>query len=96
MAEAHATDLDQKLDTLAAGSLLHGEPQVIAPGINIRVALDRFLESGSEILTVISHDSRPLGCLTGAYALRRYSEGLERQRAAEHGDSGLFGPPAAG
>ena len=94
LAEAHATDLDQKLDTLTAGSLVHGGPEFIAPETNIRTALGRFLDAKSEILTVTSREGRVLGSLSEAYALRRYNEALERQRAADHGDSGLFGSPA--
>jgi CIC family chloride channel protein len=94
LAEAHATDLDQKLDTLTAVSLVHGGPEFIAPETNIRMALRRFLDVKSEILTVTSREGRVLGSLSEAYALRRYNEALERQRAADHGDSGLFGSPA--
>ena len=47
-----------------------------------------------EVLAVISPaDERLVGYLSEAYALRRYSDALEKLRADEHGDSGLFGTP---
>jgi CIC family chloride channel protein len=92
LAEAHAAELDDRLASLAAGDLAKGAMHVAAPGDNIRVALSRFVAGRTEVLAVISpNDERLVGYLSEAYALRRYTDALEKLRADEHGDSGLFG-----
>ena len=40
---------------------------------------------------MISPSDELVGYLSEAYALRRYTDALEKLRADEHGDSGLFG-----
>ena len=92
LAEAHAADLDDRLAELTAGDLAKGPMHVAAPEENIRVALSRFMTARTEVLAVISPaDERLVGYLSEAYALRRYTDALEKLRADEHGDSGLFG-----
>ena len=77
---------------LVAGDLAKGAMHVAAPDENIRVALSRFVAGRTEVLAVISpSDERLVGYLSEAYALRRYTDALEKLRADEHGDSGLFG-----
>jgi CIC family chloride channel protein len=94
LAEAHSADLDDRLATLTAGDLAKGPSHVVPPDENIRVALARFVAGRTEVLAVISPaDDRLIGYLSEAYALRRYSDALEKLRADEHGDSGLFGTP---
>jgi CIC family chloride channel protein len=96
VAEAHSSDLDDKLAELTAQSLVHGPADTIAPEVNVRIALARFVKTKTELLAVVARDGRLLGSLSESYALRRYSDALERQRALEYGDSGLFGPAGKG
>ncbi|MFO1059098.1 MAG: chloride channel protein [Dongiaceae bacterium] len=93
VAEAHSSDLDERLAGLVAQSLVQGPAETIAPEVNVRIALARFVKSKTELLAVVARDGRLVGSLGESYALRRYSDALERQRASEVGDSGLFGPP---
>ncbi|WP_207477285.1 chloride channel protein [Arenibaculum pallidiluteum] len=94
MTEAHSPDLDAKLDELRACDIRHGPTQYLLPGQNVRTALNRFVSAEMETLAVIPATGvrKPIGYLTEAYALRRYNQELERNRAAELGDSALFGP----
>jgi CIC family chloride channel protein len=91
--DAHGADLDERLDSLTARDLRHGETQFLLPPQNVRTALARFVNAELETLPVLASasDRRVVGFLTEAYALRRYNQELERTRGDEIGDSSLFG-----
>jgi chloride channel protein, CIC family len=92
-ADAHNPDLDQKLDQ-PIDELRATVDQFLLPEQNVRTALRRFSNSETETLAVVS-DAKTLlvvGFLTEGYALRRYSQELERSRAEELGEHSLYGP----
>ncbi len=93
-ADAHNPDLDEKLATMTAGDLRQGAYQFLLPQQNIRAALDLFLSAELEALPVVASatDHSLIGFVTEAYALRRYSQELERARAGDLSDNTLFGP----
>ncbi|MCW5770468.1 MAG: chloride channel protein [Rhodospirillaceae bacterium] len=82
------------IDPEATAQSLVQNRSYLVPDTPVRDALDRFAQQEVEALAVVDNaDSRRLiGYLTEAYALRRYSQALERQRGYEIGDSELFGP----
>ena len=63
------------------------------PDIDVRTALFRFEESEVETLPVLAglNNRRVIGYVTEAYALRRYTQEMERRRNAELGERDLFG-----
>ncbi|HXA69626.1 MAG TPA: chloride channel protein [Stellaceae bacterium] len=92
-ADAYNPDLDQKLDQ-PIDELRTTVDQFLLPEQNVRTALRRFSSSETETLAVVS-DAKTLhvvGFLTEGYALRRYSQELERSRAEELGEHSLYGP----
>jgi CIC family chloride channel protein len=92
-ADAYNPDLDQKLDQ-PIDELRTTADQFLLPEQNVRTALRRFGSSETETLAVVS-DAKTLlvlGFLTEGYALRRYSQELERSRAEELGEHSLYGP----
>jgi len=93
-ADAHNHDLDDKLAAMTAKDLRQGETNFLLPQQSVRSALTLFATAEIETLGVVTNASerRLLGFVTEAYALRRYSQELERARAADLGDSTLFGP----
>ncbi|HEY0420059.1 MAG TPA: CBS domain-containing protein, partial [Acetobacteraceae bacterium] len=76
--EAHAAD--SKAETLA--DLLHYEDDMLLPQLSIKDAIAMFENAEADALAVVDgRDSRRvLGLLTEQYALRRYSEELDRRR----------------
>jgi len=93
-ADVHNHDLDDKLETMKAGDLRRGQTCFLLPHENVKIALGRFQQTELEALPVLASANvhRVVGYLTEAYALRRYSQELERARASDLGDSALFGP----
>ncbi len=92
MAVVHDPQYDEVIDVgLVADLVNRGGPHLL-PSENVRAALTRFEESQTESLPVLSAraDPRVIGYLTEAYALRRYTQELERRRAAELGEEKLF------
>jgi CIC family chloride channel protein len=92
MATVHDPQYDDVIDVgLVADIVNRGGPYLL-PSENIRNALVRFETSQIEALPVLSAEADPrvIGFLTEAYALRRYTQELERRRAAELGDEKLF------
>lgn len=85
--EAHNPDIDDALPGLVAGDLAGHAPQFLLPEDNVRSALDRLEASQTEIMPVLSsrRERKPVGYLTEAYALKRYTQELERIRASETG-----------
>jgi chloride channel protein, CIC family len=92
--DAHHPDLDSEAEKPVAELLAHGAGQFLLPPQSIRVALQRFSGGEAETIAVVDNikDFRPIGFVTEGYALRRYSQELERSRAEEHGERTLFGP----
>ena len=93
-ADAHNPDLTEKLSSLTAGDLRQGEAHFLLPHQNVRAALERFSTAKIETLPVLASvtDRKAIGFVTEAYALRRYSEELERARGDDFSDTTLFGP----
>jgi len=93
-ADAHNPDLEDALGERLIDDLRQGVDAFLLPHQNIREALDSFSNAKIETLAVLSDqiERRMLGFLTEAYALRRYSQELERARAEELGERTLFGP----
>jgi CIC family chloride channel protein len=92
MLAVHDPQIDDVIDfTVVADLVGHGAVYLL-PSENVRTALARFEQTQTEALPVLSAraDPRVVGFLTESYALRRYSQELERRRAAELGDENLF------
>ena len=92
LATVHDPQYDDVIDVgLVADIVNRGGPYLL-PNENIRSALLHFETSQTEALPVLSAqaDPRVIGYLTEAYALRRYTQELERRRAAELGEEKLF------
>lgn len=92
MAALHDPQLDEAVDAGAAADLMELGSVYLLPEENVRAALTRFDENGTESLPVLAarNDRRVLGYVTEAYALRRYTQELERRRMAELGEQDLF------
>src|SRR5579862_7834798 len=75
-ADAHNPDLDEKLESLTAGSLRQGVGEFLLAYQNVRIALERFEKAELEVLPVLAsaEDHKVIGFVTEAYALRRYSQ----------------------
>ncbi|MCW3477637.1 chloride channel protein [Limobrevibacterium gyesilva] len=84
VAEAHATD--SKAESLT--DLLHYENDVLLPQMTIKEAVAAFEEAEADALAVVdgAESRRVIGALTEQYALRRYSEELERRRRELSGE----------
>jgi CIC family chloride channel protein len=100
MADVHDHEIDDALHGAVAGDLAAGPELFLLPFENIRTALARYDEGQTEDMPVL--DSRAgrqvIGYMTEAYALKRYSQELERMRSAELGERDLFalGPTPSG
>jgi CIC family chloride channel protein len=70
------------------GGLLHYQDAFLLPQMTIKEAVALFEDAESDALAVLeSRDSRKvIGILTEQYALRRYSEELERRRKELSGE----------
>jgi CIC family chloride channel protein len=79
--EVHAPDLDAKSEQLRAGDLAHHPSDFLLPQENLKLALTRFTEAEAEALAVLDNpdDRRVIGFVTEGYALRRYSQELEKR-----------------
>jgi CIC family chloride channel protein len=91
--EAHSPDTIADDNKVTVRDLVRADTAFLLPVENLRSALQRFQSAAVDVLPVISDEQerRVLGYLTEQYALRRYSEELERRRAAGD-DSGVFAP----
>lgn len=92
MATVHDPDITDAAATLVAGDLARGAGMYLQPKENLRVALGRFETVEMETLPVLSgmDEMKVIGYLTEAYALRRYTSELERQRNSETGLASPF------
>ncbi len=68
--------------------LLHNPRDVLLPRQNVKDAIARFEEAEADALVVVDEDGqgRVIGLLTEQYALRRYSDELDRARRAVSGE----------
>jgi CIC family chloride channel protein len=84
LSEAHA--LDRNAETLA--DLLHHQNDVLLPQMTVKDAIAMFEEAESDALAVVDgrDTRRVIGLLTEQYALRRYSEELDRRRRELSGE----------
>nr|WP_246499270.1 chloride channel protein [Azospirillum soli] len=75
------------------GELARHAGSFLLPGDDVRTVLNRFCGAEVEALPVLTArgDRRIVGYVTEAYALRRYSQELERRRGEELGERGLYG-----
>jgi CIC family chloride channel protein len=92
MLAVHDPQIDDVVDFTVVADLAGMKSVFLLPSENVRTALARFDQTQTEALPVLSAraDPRVVGYLTEAYALRRYTQELERRRAAELGDENLF------
>jgi CIC family chloride channel protein len=92
MADVHNAEIDDALEGAVAADLAENPDLFLLPYENVRTALARCEESQTEDLPVL--DSRTgrtlIGYMTEAYALKRYSQELERMRSADLGERDLF------
>ncbi|MEJ0070353.1 MAG: chloride channel protein [Pseudomonadota bacterium] len=81
LVEAHAPDLDAKVEQLMAGDLAHQQSEFLLPQDNIKLALTRFMTAEAETLAVLDNaDARQvIGFVTEGYLLRRYNQELEKR-----------------
>jgi len=89
---AHDPTLDPGTEQRTAGDLARSADAFLLPRQNVRQAIKLFVASEEETLPVVEsrRNRRLLGYLTEAYALRRYSQELERKRGEELGERNLF------
>ena len=80
VADAHLADVEVEAGPARLPQLLREPQTVLRPELNIKEAADLFDRTQSEALAVIDDDGRPIGLLTEAHVLRRYTEELERAR----------------
>ena len=85
VAEAHAPGTDE---AAKLPSILHYTDAMLTPQMTVKDAIGLFERAESDALAVVdSPDSRRvIGLLTEAYALRRYSEELDRRRKELSGE----------
>jgi CIC family chloride channel protein len=92
LAKAFDAKYDAEAETNLIGAITEERDDYLLPGENVRSALARFESTESEVLPVLeSRSERKIaGYMTEHYALRRYTQELERRRNAELGEQDLF------
>jgi CIC family chloride channel protein len=92
LAVAFDAKYDADAETRLVATLTEERNDYLLPGENVRSALARFESTESEVLPVLESrsDRKIVGYMTEAYALRRYTQELERRRSAELGEQDLF------
>ncbi|ACL60638.1 chloride channel protein [Methylobacterium nodulans] len=88
--EAHAAPIDDKAGSMRVADILRCHGDVLLPQMNAKEAAALFDRTESEALAVVENrqTARVIGLLTEKHTLRRYSEELDRQRAATIGETG--------
>ena len=88
----HDHELDDAAMGLVAGDLTAGKANFLLPEMDVRTALGRFEDSEAETLPVLAatDDSRVIGYVSEAYALKRFAHEMERQASAQFGERDLF------
>jgi len=92
LAELHGPDLGGAPEIMIVGKLLPASPVFLTKDEDIRSALAKFSEAQTETLPVVDdvEHMRLVGYLTESYALRRYSQELERRRGQDSGENNLY------
>ena len=90
--DLHDALIDEALDGAVAGDLAAAMDDYLLPSDNIRTALTRFDTLQIETLPVLlsAAERRVVGYVTEAYALKRYTQEMERMRGDELGQPDLF------
>ena len=85
LGEIYDRQYDDVADFVLAADLAGPKSDCLLPMENVRAALMRFEETRLEALPVLAAgaDPRVIGYMTEAYALRRYTEEMERRRREE-------------
>ncbi len=85
VSEAHAADADA---SRKVGSILHDASVTLVPQMTIKEAVEQFEAAESDALAVVDsrETKRVIGLLTEQYALRRYSEELDKRRRELSGE----------
>src|SRR5579859_2402313 len=88
----HDQELDDAAGVVVAGDLSGNRGHFLLPDMDVRTALSRFEDSESETLPVLAaaDDSRVIGYVSEAYALKRFAHEMERQHSAQVGERDLF------
>ncbi len=75
-------------ESLTVAAILHLQTHFLLPGINVKEALAAFVVAEADALAVVDgpETRQILGLLTEQYALRRYSEELDRRRREMSGE----------
>jgi CIC family chloride channel protein len=84
LSEAHASELAAE----RVSEILHHTNTILLPQMNIKEAVSLFENAESDALAVVDglESRRVIGLLTEQYALRRYSEELDRRRRELSGE----------
>jgi len=92
LAEAHRLEVDGEDDALTVAEIARGANRFLTPGQPVRETLDVFIAAASDTLPVVDNavDRHIQGCLSEAFALRRYYRELEARHSEELGDEDLF------
>ncbi len=93
MGSVHDPSQDEEAAKEPVSALAKHADAFVLPGDDVRTVLQRFCTAEVEALPVVASpaDRRIVGYVTEAYALRRYSQELERQRGEELGERSLYG-----
>ncbi|MFE1601770.1 chloride channel protein [Methylobacterium sp. ID0610] len=88
--EAHAAPIDEQAGATRVADILRCRGDMLLPQMNAKEAAALFDRTESEALAVVEsrQTARVIGLLTEKHTLRRYSEELDRQRAATVGEVG--------
>ncbi len=89
VADAHLADNETEAGPARLPELLRQPETVLRPALNIKEAADLFDRTQSEALAVVDDDNKPIGLVTEAHVLRRYTEELERARRDLAGEQWL-------
>ena len=83
VADAHLATAGSPAAPMPLAQLFRASKTVLRPELNIKEAADLFERSESEALVVVDDlvSLKPIGSLTEAHVLRRYTEELERARS---------------
>ena len=75
-------------ESLTMAAILHLQSHFLLPGMNVKEALAAFEVAEADALAVVNgpETRQVLGLLTEQYALRRYSEELDRRRREVSGE----------
>ena len=88
VADAHTDTRGPDKGTGTVVDLLHHSGDMLSPQLTIKEAVSQFETAEADALAVVDsvENRKVIGLLTEQYALRRYSEGLERRRRELSGE----------